>query len=232
MTHSFFEQTPTPTPTLVLVCKRPSLGFGKQRLAAQIGIERAYVVAECLLDCGVEDLYQWPGIAIIAPDHADHLGWAKSRAPFAQCIPQAQGNLGERLNTLDQTLRTQSHERLIFIGSDSPAITLTDYQNVLNALCEHDTVLINARDGGVVLMASSKPWPSLVNLPWSTASLGGALRSTCLNNGHSVVCIGECFDIDEAIDFDILRSSLKFDLRPARLRLIEAISDLKGALCD
>ena len=53
-------------PTLVLVCKRPALGIGKQRLAAKVGQELALQIAEALLACALEDVLAWPGSVVIA----------------------------------------------------------------------------------------------------------------------------------------------------------------------
>src|SRR5512134_154575 len=96
---------------LVLVCKRPAVGIGKQRLAASIGGEAANRIAEALLACALEDAGAWPGPVIIAPaDPADH-AWASALLPLARVRLkirvelQAEGNLGQRLNALDHKLR-------------------------------------------------------------------------------------------------------------------------------
>ncbi len=216
-------------PTLVLVCKRPALGHGKQRLALQIGAERALELAECLLDCALEDLRSWHGSAVIAPDREDASGWANQRAPQALCIAQGTGNLGKRLNGLDSALRNLGHQRLIFIGSDAPALVSSDYQRVLEALTDHDTALLNARDGGVVIMASNRFWPDLTTLPWSTAELGNALADVCRQAGHTVAFCGESFDIDEHSDLTIAMRALEKDPRSARRRLLQALNDPGGS---
>lgn len=213
------EANATTAATLVLVCKRPSLGHGKQRLAAQIGAPQALQVAEQLLVCALEDLHAWPGPTVIAPDMAEHLDWARTLAPQALCVAQASGNLGERLNTLDRSLRADGHRRLVFIGSDAPALQPEHYQQIRIALEGTDTVTIAASDGGVTLMASNRPWPDLVGLPWSTAGLGQALAAACRQAGHSVSVCGESFDIDEQEDLIRVLAELSDDQRPARLRL-------------
>lgn len=213
------ELNATTAATLVLVCKRPSLGHGKQRLAAQIGEPQALRVAEQLLGCALEDLRAWPGPTVIAPDMAEHLDWARALAPEALCLPQASGNLGERLNALDRSLRAAGHCRLVFIGSDAPALRPEHYQRVRIALGEADTVLIAASDGGVTLMASNRPWPDLAELPWSTAELGQALAEACRKAGHSLTVCGETFDIDEQADLTRARCELADDQRPARRSL-------------
>ena len=214
----------SPLPTLVLVCKRPALGHGKQRLAASLGTQQACSIAEQLLDCALEDLEHWPGATVIAPDQAEHRDWASALAPLSGCLPQTPGNLGERLNALDRTLRAAGHCSLVFIGSDAPALREDDYQQVRDALSEVDTVLLAARDGGVVLMASNRPWPDLAALPWSSAGLGQALAEACRGAGHSLRVCGESFDIDEPADLQHALRELADDPRPARRRLLQTLA--------
>lgn len=213
-------------PTLVLVCKRPAPGHGKQRLAAGLGTQQALVIAERLLDCALEDLAHWPGARVIAPDRAEHRAWAEDLLPGSTCLAQAPGNLGERLNALDRRLRAAGHRALVFIGSDAPALGEDDYRRVRAALGEVDTVLLAARDGGVVLMASNRPWPDLAALPWSTPALGQALAEVCRAAGHSLRVCGESFDIDEPADLAHARQALAADPRPARRRLLAALAGL------
>ena len=147
-------------PCLVLLCKRPALGHSKQRLAEGVGKKRALVIAQLLLDCAVEDLLDFPGTRALAPDQAQHQQWGQALCESALCIPQSEGNLGERLNALDMQLRNLGHQYLIYIGSDCPLLGPDDYQRVNEQLRYSDTVLTMAQDGGVVLMASRKPWPT------------------------------------------------------------------------
>ena len=144
---------------LVLVCKRPKLGFGKQRLAASLGLEMTQRVAEALLDCALEDLQSWEGSVVIAPSSQDDTEWAMSlmRQPNIWVQPQMPGNLGQRLNTLDFELRSKGLKRLIYIGSDSPGLVEANYSAVCDAMQHHDAVLMPASDGGVVLMANEHP---------------------------------------------------------------------------
>ena len=217
-----------PQPSLVLLCKRPAPGHSKQRLAQQLGEQSALQVALGLLDCAVEDLQQWPGPKVLAPDHAQHLAWGQALCPPAQCLPQGEGNLGQRLNDLDRRLRQQGQRSLLFIGSDCPALSAADYQRVTELLAQCDTVLLMAEDGGVVLLASNRPWPDLSELPWSTAQLGAALIDCCRAAGHSLQLAGELFDIDHQEDLPALLKLLAADLRPARQQLRTVLDNLMG----
>lgn len=204
---------------LVLLCKRPAPGHSKQRLAAQIGQQPALQIAGLLLDCALEDLQQWPAARVLAPDHAQHLAWAQALCPQARVLAQGAGNLGQRLNDLDQRLRALGYRQLLFIGSDAPALQVSDLARVTAALESADTVLLAARDGGVVLMASNLAWPDLSQLPWSTAQLGHALADCCRATGHSVLIAGELFDIDHQQDLLLLADALHAEQRPARVKL-------------
>lgn len=88
--------------TLVLVCKRPALGFGKQRLVARLGMEVTKRVAEVLLVCALEDAYNWTDPIVIAPASPHDHDWAVALSSLmhssVMVLPQVSGNLGQRLN--------------------------------------------------------------------------------------------------------------------------------------
>lgn len=212
---------------LVLVCKRPASGNGKQRLAASLGLEAANQIAEALLACALEDACDWAGPVVIAPAHPADYAWADALLPQLQprvrIQPQATGNLGQRLNILDSELRGAGLEQLVYIGSDAPALAVDDYVAVSDALLHYDTVLTPAEDGGVVLMASCRQWPVLSGLPWSTGRLGMALAECCRAAGQSVATLTGGFDVDEQDDLFRLATALSTDHRPAR-RMLHALA--------
>ncbi|SFO14044.1 hypothetical protein SAMN05216386_2750 [Nitrosospira briensis] len=208
---------------LVLVCKRPASGIGKQRLAARLGQETASRIAEALLACALEDARHWPGPVIIAPSRSADYAWADALLPEMRSKvdvkPQSAGNLGQRLNALDHELRGTGLEQLVYIGSDAPALTAADYATAIRALPNYDVVLKPAVDGGVVLMASRRHWPALDGLAWSTARLGTDLARCCRAAGHSMAELAHSFDVDEEDDVVRLITALKADRRPARRAL-------------
>ena len=206
--------------TLVLVCKRPILGIGKQRLAAGLGVEMTQRIAKALLACALEDASNWSGPVVIAPANPLDYQWAQTLSAQilspVTVLPQVFGNLGQRLNALDQALRRKKLKQLVFIGSDAPGLCETDYAAVKDSLQCHDTVLIPAVDGGVVLMASRKEWPDMTDLPWSTNQLGTALVKSCRTAGHYVTKLEQSYDVDEPNDLAKLVDKLALDRRPAR----------------
>ncbi len=215
---------------LVLFCKRPDRGFGKQRLANDLGEEYAFKLASALLDCALEDAATWHGQLVIAPSSTADLVWAREltdtlvlQSQSVEVVAQTVGGLGERLLDIDTRLREQGAQKIIYMGSDAPALQPKHLNLAIQELCNHDVVLADALDGGVTLMASGCHWPDIVGLPWSTTRLGDELAAKCTAAGLSVRRIDGGSDVDTAEDVRKLTSLLRRDQRPARRALIKIV---------
>lgn len=218
---------------LVVLCKRPRVGEGKQRLAESIGKQAAYNIAKALFDCALEDAVAWPGPVILAPAREEDTGWAYEQAAsvgldFVQVIPQQAGNLGERINQLDRTIRNLGQPNTVFIGTDAPMLSSEHYSAVIDAMLDdgptsHDIILSAAEDGGLVIMANRQPWPDLEALPWSQETLGNAVVELCQQSELSVGFIKSGYDIDVKTDLVKFVEYQQDDIRPARQILTEQI---------
>ena len=207
----------------MVFCRRPRLGEGKRRLARALGAPQALAIAQALLECALEDASAWPGALVIAPENPAEASWAHGLLERARVLPQPPGNLGERLNAVDAAVRALGHERVLFIGSDAPSLTVSDLSAAHTALGASDVVLVPARDGGVTLMGSRLPWPDLASLPWSEPTLGEALEECCRSHARSVTRLPDSYDVDELSDLLTARHALAADPRPARRRLHELL---------
>lgn len=211
-------------PTLVIFCKRPLLGQGKQRLAATIGQEAALAIAEHMLACVIEDALSWTGNLVLTVSNPKDIEWANQLiAKDCDVICQPQGNLGQRINAIDSLLREQGHTQLIYIGTDAPILTSLDYQGILLQLRDNHAAFSRAQDGGVTIMASRLPWPDISELAWSTDSLGKELFALCTHHKWTLGFIRDTYDIDIVTDLDKLESNLAEDTRPARRNLLAQI---------
>jgi rSAM/selenodomain-associated transferase 1 len=213
------SSTPSPA-TLILFCKRPAPGVGKQRIAAEIGVGATCALAERLLATAVEDAESWPGPVILAPAEAADARWAESLLSRSCAVmPQSEGNLGRRINAIDVQARKAGHSDLIFIGSDAPMLDADYFAKAQAALASHDVVLGPADDGGVTLMGAKQPWPDIEALPWSSDQLGAKLELSCVKLGLSVYSLETRYDIDFASDLQRLSADIALDTRPARRKL-------------
>jgi rSAM/selenodomain-associated transferase 2/rSAM/selenodomain-associated transferase 1 len=210
---------------LVIFCRRPALGIGKRRIAAELGDRAALAVAELLLDTTIEDALAWHGPVVISPATQEDASWAAKLLPNATIIPQVSGNLGTRICAVQRELVSRGVQRTIFIGSDSPALTPDVLHKAAQQLQYDDTVLVPARDGGVTLMGTRKPWPELITLPWGTSELGNALATQCRKAGLTVAELEPGSDIDTRRDLLDAATSLAADRRPARRRLLRWIEN-------
>lgn len=221
------SELPRNAPVLVIFCRRPAAGIGKQRLAADIGSTQAADIATLLLAAALEDAARWPGPVVLSPSEAEDTEWAATLLDRpVHVIPQPAGNLGERLQAVDQLVRDHYAAPVVFIGSDAPALSEQDYATARGALLHHDVVLAPALDGGVTLMAARCAWPALADLPWSSDQLHAALTKRCITQGLNVTCLPLSYDVDRATDLQRLCEDLRTDQRPARRILYRKLCSL------
>jgi len=204
---------------LVVVCKRPALHVGKQRVAKSLGAEIALQLAELLLATAIEDALDWGGPVTLAPASPNDADWAAALLPGASVIAQPDGNLGQRINRIDTKLRAQGSRKILYIGSDSPALDGAYLHQAHQALEDFDIVIGPALDGGVTLMGSRLPWPALDKLPWSSARLHRGLAELALATGLSCTELDGRYDVDEVTDLRRVWQTLHDDPRPARQAL-------------
>lgn len=209
---------------LVIFCKRPVYGTGKQRIAASLDKTAALECSRLLLAATLEDARDWPGPVVIAPASAEDAAWAEGLLPGAKVIPQPPGTLGERLQEVDQRIRAAGGRSIIFIGTDSPALSTEILDSAAQALQKHDAVLMPALDGGVTLMASRLPWPPLSPLPWETEKLGEALANTCRDAAFDLEILPQGYDVDTENDLRLAAADLADDPRAGRRALCEWIN--------
>lgn len=219
------------TEVLVVFCRRPALGNGKQRLARALGAQNALAIASALLECSLEDAAAWPGELVISPESRADRAWAGRLLPCAVHVePQRRGNLGQRLNAVDRALRRgRGRKGIIFMGTDAPSLTVEELLAASAGLDLADVVLSPAKDGGVTLMGSRVPWPDLADLPWSEPTLGHALAERCRRGGLSVSLGRPSYDVDEMPDLVSARDQLSDDARPARRALVRLLASILGS---
>ena len=211
---------------LILMCKRPQPGIGKQRVAQTHGTAIAFVLAQRLLACALEDLANWRGPKVIGIANANDASWAARQLPEATVIPQGSGNLGDRIGTVSEAVG-KTTPRQLYIGIDAPTLNDGDYTAAASSLKHHDIVLADADDGGVVLMGCRDGWPDIRSLPWSTETLGASLAETCVAAGLSVAKTASHADVDFADQFDALIAALATDTRASRQALLAWLKQIK-----
>jgi len=199
---------------LVLCLKAPARS--KRRLAEEIG-ELATTAATHLWACVQEDLQSWPGPVYFAPAETEDSVWLARQVDGSYNTVLQQGsNLGERINHVDETLRSRGEKTLLFVGTDCPALKGEYLLQAAAELIHYDVVLGPATDGGVVLMGSRQAWPALTTLPWSTHRLHNELARYCARRGLTIANLEPRADVDSVAALLAARHDLAQDQRPAR----------------
>ena len=208
---------------LVIFCRRPTLGIGKQRIAEELGQPAALHIANLLLAATIEDTGSWPGKVTLAPANREDVSWAKSLIPKVNVIPQPEGNLGQRINHVDTLARSQGASKLLFVGSDAPGMKPADLTAAATSLNANDAIFIPAADGGITLMGATKSWPALESLAWGTSELFAELLPRCESVGWNCATLATGFDVDTQVDLVLAAKQLEKDERPARQALCQWI---------
>ena len=177
---------------LVIFARQPRLGVGKRRLAADVGDVEALRFARHALERLTRVLGRdprWRLWMAVSPDRPTD--WVTTGMP----IPQGQGDLGERLTRVIQTLPPGP---VVILGSDTPTVTRRDVADAFAALGSSRAVFGPARDGGYWLIGLRRaPGDQLPfsNVRWSTRD---ALADTLANlEGSRVRLLRVQEDVDD-----------------------------------
>lgn len=196
--------------------KKPEAGQVKTRLAAEFGPEFAAEAHAAMLFDTVElwasDRILEPGgrrVLVYAPHDAGP--WFDERVPPNFSLqPQADGDLGARMQAFFAGEFEDGAERVVLIGSDSPTL---DPSHVLSAfLCleGRDVVLGPSADGGYVLIGCRPPLPPIFEgIDWSTPNVLAQSIDRLAELGNSLAVLPPWYDVDTPDDWRTLVGHLR-----------------------
>lgn len=177
---------------LVIFARRPRLGVGKRRLAADVGDVEALRFARGALDRLTRTLGQdprWRLWLAVSPDRPRD--WVRT----GTAIPQGPGDLGQRLT---RVIRSLPPGPVVVLGSDTPTVTRADVAAAFRALGPNEAVFGPALDGGYWLIGLRRgPAERLPfeGVRWSTSA---ALSDTLANlTGAPVALLRAREDVDD-----------------------------------
>ncbi|MBU2538315.1 MAG: TIGR04282 family arsenosugar biosynthesis glycosyltransferase, partial [Proteobacteria bacterium] len=99
------------------------------------------------------------------------------------CVPQGEGDLGDRLRRAFTLAFARDTRRVVIIGADCPGLSPTLFSQAFAALDHKDLVIGPAMDGGYYLIGLSHPAPSLFSdIPWGS----GKVLAATLNQAKTL----------------------------------------------
>lgn len=194
--------------TLVVFAKAPRPGEVKTRLARGLGTHgspdhgAAAALYRRMGRLVVDNVAEAPAILTVCydpgdakPEMREWLGPAPRRY-----WPQGEGDLGERMSRMFARA-FEGAERVVVIGTDTPAVGAGTVARALAALDTADVVLGPSRDGGYYLMALRESHPDLfTGIAWSTGSVLAETVDRARGCGLRVTLLEEETDVDTAAD--------------------------------
>jgi len=214
---------------LAIFAKTAELSPVKTRLAADIGKDDAETFYKLSVN----------SIEIVAKTASDlnhnlqpHWCLAEEEGinyPQWQSFPAlwtGEGGLGERLASISETL-LETHDAVIFIGTDSPQISpdiLAEAVNMLEAN-PNEHVAGPALDGGFYLFGSSTPVPREIweAVAYSVETTLADLENRSNEAGMKIHRLEPQQDVDTVSDLRMLKATLKNkkpELLPAQAELL------------
>ncbi len=189
--------------TLLVFLKSPVPGTVKTRLIPALGADAAADLYRVL--AGQALRRTWPGegeyerLLCFAP--RDARARVESWLPGEVCVPQAEGDLGQRMLVAFEEAFRRGAERVAIIGSDVPWVSRDHVTRAFELLERSDVVLGPAPDGGYYLLGLSRPIPSLFHgIPWSTPAVLSVTSARAAGLGLSLGLLDPLPDIDTIAD--------------------------------
>lgn len=197
---------------VAIVCKTPQAGQSKTRLSPPLTpqqcaeLSAAFIrdVAQSMSDVAAASSY-----AIYTPT-----GSERDLLPLLpdgfRTMPQADGDLGQRLIRMTRELFTAGHRGVVLVNADSPTLPHSILRDAIAMTGHTDNVVIApAHDGGYTLIGLTQPHDALfTDIEWSTPKVYEQTRARALQLRLPVVELPLWYDVDNAEYLAVLEREL------------------------
>jgi rSAM/selenodomain-associated transferase 1 len=192
---------------LIVFLKEPVPGQVKTRLAPLLGAEAAAALYAALVDHALAALRgPWRRMLFAAP--ADAVSRLAQRLA-EPVLPQAEGDLGERMTAAFDAAFASGAERAVIVGTDCLSLSAIDVEDAFESLAAHDVVLAPALDGGYVMLGLRAPRPALfAGVEWSTPRVMSQTLERVARAGLTFARLPRHGDLDTLDDLRRERSRL------------------------
>lgn len=204
------------TLAFAVLCKAPRAGAAKTRLAAEIGDGRAALLAAAF----IQDVAESAAAAAAASSATPYLFFTPAGAeamirpllpPSFHMLPQAEGDLGFRMQNAIAALLARGHEAVILIGADFPTLPRQILLQAARSMMRPGdrSVIGPAEDGGYYLIGLKAPHASLFeDIPWSTPLVLKITLERARRIGLAPTMLPLWYDVDNGAALDRLRAEL------------------------
>jgi uncharacterized protein len=203
---------------LAVIAKEPVAGLAKTRLVPALGETGAAraataMLADTLAAVGASGADPW--LCFTPAAARERL---RRLAPGFRLLPQAAGDLGDRLAACLADLLAAGADRVAIVGADTPHVPRASFRQALALLDEADVVLGPALDGGYYLVAAKAARPELfVGVPMGTDVVLTETLARAARDGLVVALLPPLRDLDRVEDLAAALAAGDLDAAPATL---------------
>src|SRR5262249_7273092 len=153
---------PSAEQVLGVFAKEPRPGEVKTRLAQETSPSFATKVARACLDDTLDRLAAVPSCRFLVYAPASARGFfAEAAADRFELRPQADGDLGRRMEAFFRERLASEGARVVVVGADSPTMPVDFVLQAFELLGTNDVVLGPATDGGYYLLGCAERVPPI-----------------------------------------------------------------------
>jgi rSAM/selenodomain-associated transferase 1 len=190
---------------VLVFVRAPEPGRVKTRLAAAVGPEAALRVYRRLAEHTLREAAALAGEGVqvrvhhTPADAGDAVrAWLGAGPVY---LPQAEGDLGMRMEDAFARAFAAGMERVVIVGSDLPDVSASLLRRAFDLLDAHPAVLGPARDGGYYLLGLSKMIDGIFDgIAWSTPDVLSSTLARFRAAGIEPAMLEELVDVDEVGD--------------------------------
>ena len=201
---------------VIIFMKLPVPGKVKTRLAKSIGDELACQAYQFLLKQTLVNIPSGPDLIVTfepAEARESVKGLCEQYNSIRHFIPQPNGGLGERLESIFKKVFELGYQKVLAIGTDCPTLSRDVFQSAFNSLEENSIVLGPSNDGGYYLIGIKTMFSFLFrDMSWSTEKLYHETLLKIKENNETFHELIQMNDIDEIDDLKKLPEQYLSDL--------------------
>ena len=174
-------------------------GRVKTRLAASIGERAAAEWHRVFLASLLRRMADQADVRALAISPAEKSDEFRALAGSAwRIVPQAEGDLGDRLRAFFDGAFAAGATRVAVIGADSPQLASATIEESFQRLDGLRVVLGPAEDGGYFLAgARDRTPPIFAGIPWGTADVWQATTAALEAAGIDYAVLPKTYDVDD-----------------------------------
>ena len=189
---------------VIFFLRLPERGMVKTRIAESLGADVALELYRAMVSDTLRALSQAGKPITIVYDSAGTIdGHPEIAGSGYRTVPQAGGDLGERMANAFRDSFSRGCRRAVLVGSDIPELTGAIVTRALESLAEHDMVFGPSRDGGYYLIgfnADRFHERLFQGIPWGTPRVRRLTLDATAGLKLTAAVLSELSDVDLAED--------------------------------